>query len=255
MVNPASAAYVMWYRQIKRFLRARPMLVGSIVQPLFWMVFLGLGFTSALRGKPVFAGVDYLTFFAPGVVLMAVFFTAFFSGISVIWDREFGFLKEILVAPASRTATILGRILGDATVALLQGIAVLAIAYLLVRSLNPLGFALTLVAAFFTALQFTSLGITIASKLRSFEGFQLINTFIAMPVIFLSGAFYPVSQLPGLAAQLAYLNPLVYGVDLAREALTGLGALPPTLNLIALLGSSALLVGIASWSFNRATLE
>jgi len=255
MVNPLGAIYIMWYRQVKRFLRSRSRIIVSVVQPIIWMVFLGLGFTSALRGKPLFGGVDYLTFFAPGVIMMAVFFTAFFSGISVIWDREFGFLKEILVAPASRTAIIFGRILGDATIALLQGVAVMVAAFFLASQLNPLGAGWVLVAAFLTSLQFTGLGITLASKLKSFEGFQLVNTFISMPLVFLSGAFYPVSQLPPPASQLAYLNPLVYGVDLTREALTGLGSLPTSLNLAALLLSSLLLIGFAAWSFNKATVE
>ena len=255
MVSPASAAYVMWYRQVKRFVRARSRLVGSIFQPIFWMVFLGLGFTSALRGAPVFGGIDYLTFFAPGVVMMAVFFTAFFSGTSIIWDREFGFLKEILVAPASRTATILGRILGDVTIAMLQGVIILALALLMVPSLNLTGFPLVLAAAFFTALQFAALGTILASKLKSFEGFQLVNMLLAMPIFFLSGAFYPVDALPGPAALAAYLNPLVYGVELSRRALTGMGFLPLPTSLTILTASSILLFLVAVWSFEKTTAE
>jgi len=255
MVNPASAAYVMWYRQVKRFTRARSRLVGSIVQPIFWIVLLGLGFTSALKGTPVFGGIDYLTFFTPGVIMMAVFFTAFFSGISIIWDREFGFLKEILVAPASRTATLLGRILGDVTIAMLQGVIVLVIAFFMVPSLSLTGVPWVLVAAFFTALQFTGLGITLASKLRSLEGFQLVNMLIAMPIFLLSGAFYPVNALPGPAASAVYLNPLVYGVDLSRTALTGMGFLPLPSALVFLLVSSLFLLAMAVWSFKRTTAE
>ncbi|KYH38322.1 MAG: daunorubicin resistance ABC transporter inner membrane subunit B [Candidatus Hecatellales archaeon B24] len=255
MVNPASAAYVMWYRQVKRFIRTRSRLVGAILQPIFWMIFLGLGFTSALKGAPVFGGIDYLTFFTPGVVVMAVFFTAFFSGISVIWDREFGFLKEILVAPASRTATIAGRILGDVTISMLQGVIVLTIAFLMVPNLRLLGVPLVLVAVFFTALQFTGLGIALASKLKSFEGFQLVNMLIAMPIFFLSGAFYPVNALPAPASIIAYLNPLVYGVDLSRTALTGAGFLPLTSAFAALAASSLFLLVVAVWGFKKATAE
>lgn len=225
--------------------------MGSIVQPIFWMVLLGLGFTSALRGA-FFEGLDYLTFFAPGIVVMAVFFTAFFSGISVIWDREFGFLKEILVAPVSRTATILGRALGDATMSTAQGLIVLAIAYMLVPGLSPTNLPLALLAAVLTAFQFAGLGIAIGSRMRSFEGFHLINTFIAMPLLFLSGAFYPINVLPSWLAPLIYANPLVYGVDLMRCSLTGVAEFPVVVNITASLLASILLISVAVWSFSRA---
>jgi ABC-2 type transport system permease protein len=245
----------MWYRQVKRFLRSHSRLAGSIIQPIFWMVFLGVGFTSALHGITVFRGLDYLNFFVPGVIVMAVFFTAFFSGISVIWDRELGFLKEILVAPASRVTIIMGRILGDSTVAFVQGLIVLIIAYILVPTLNPTGIPLTLLAAFFTALQFTGLGVAIACKLHSLEGFHLINMLAAMPIFFLSGAFYPINALPEWSIPIILMNPLVYGVDIARMALTGVNFLSPTTSITALIASALILSGIAGWLFKRATIE
>jgi len=245
----------MWYRQVKRFLRSHSRLVGSIIQPVFWMVFLGVGFTSALHGVAIFGGLDYLRFFAPGVIVMAVFFTAFFSGISVIWDRELGFLKEILVAPASRVTIIMGRILGDSTVAFIQGLIVLAIAYVLVPTLNFTGIPLTLLAAFFTALQFTGLGVAIACRLHSLEGFHLINMLVAMPIFFLSGAFYPISSLPDWSTPIILMNPLVYGVEVARLALTGVNYLPPTVSIAALIASALILSGVAGWSFKKATIE
>ncbi|RLI01900.1 ABC transporter [Candidatus Bathyarchaeota archaeon] len=253
-----NSTYVMWYRQVKRFIRARSRLVGSIAQPLVWMIFFGVGFASSFRlqgYQKIFGGIDYLSFLIPGVVIMAVFFTSFTAGISVIWDKEFGFLKEVLVAPTSRTLLIFGRALGDSTVAAIQGFIVLALAYLLVPNLSMMGIPLLILTVFLVALSFTSLGIVLASKIRSMEGFQLLMTFIAMPILFLSGAFFPVKTMPEWMKILAFLDPLTYGVDVARVALTGVGFFPLTLSFIVLLGLTVAFTVFATCVFRKVGIE
>ncbi len=251
------STYVMWYRQVKRFIRARSRLVGSIAQPLFWMLFFGLGFTSALtfQGYRAFNSMNYMSFLIPGIILMAVFFTSFMAGISIIWDKEFGFLKEVLVAPTSRSILIFGRALGDSTVAVLQGFIVLAVAYLLTPNLLLKGVPILVLTVFLTALTFTCLGITLASKIKSMEGFQLLTTFIAMPTLFLSGAFFPVETMPSWMKIMAFLNPLTYGVDAARKVLTGVGFFPLALSLTVLLGATLVFTFLAAWVFEKTTIE
>ncbi|HIE23072.1 MAG TPA: ABC transporter [Candidatus Korarchaeota archaeon] len=247
----------MWYRQIKRFLRARSRVIGSIVQPIFWLIFFGLGFSGSFRTVPggINRNLDYLPFLVPGVVMMSVFFGSFMSGISVIWDREFGFLKEVLVAPVPRDATILGRALGDSTTSVIRGILILLLASVLAPSINLAGIPVALVSMILVALSFTSFGIIIGSKMRSMEGFQLINTFLSMPILFLSGAFYPVQTMPTWMRAIAMINPLTYGVDAARIALTGTGVNSLMVDMIMLLVTSVIFISISAWVFRRTTIE
>lgn len=253
-----TAIYIMWYRQIKRILRAKSRIVGAIFQPIIWMIFFGTGWAAAFKipaARMIFGGLDYLTFLAPGIIMMAVFFTSFMSGISVIWDRQFGFLKEVLVAPAPRWAIILGRILGDSTLAILQGLILTAIAYILAPNLNIIGIPLSVLAMLLTALTLTSIGIIIGSKMSSMEGFQLITTFFSMPMLFLSGAFYPVETMPQWMKTLAHLDPLTYGVDLTRNALTGTSYHPIWINLTALTTITIITLTVAATIFKKVTIE
>ncbi len=211
--------YILWLRQLKRYVRSRSRLVGSLGQPLLFLVALGYGF------GPVFqkAGQgNYLEFLAPGVIAMSVLFTAIFSGIEIIWDKQFGFLKETLVAPVSRLNIIIGRTLGGATVATLQGIIVFFIS--IAAGFHPTNLTLLPVALLImmlTALLFTAMGTAIASLLEDMQGFQMVMNFLVMPIFFLSGALFPLEGLPGAIDIVASLNPLTYGVDGLRGALTG----------------------------------
>ncbi len=211
-----NAIYIMWLRQIKRYLRSRSRIVGSIGQPLLFLVALGFGF------GPIFekaGGGSYIQFIAPGIVAMGILFTAVFSGIEVIWDKQFGFLKETLVAPISRTDIMLGRTLGGATIALMQGAIVFVLSLLLGfqpdLSMIPVAFVFAALIAIF----FTALGTAIASLLEDMQGFQLIMNFLVMPTFFLSGALFPLNGLPIEITFLASINPLAYGVDGLRGAL------------------------------------
>ncbi len=250
--------YIMAYRQLKRYVRSKSRLVGSIVNPLVWLVFFGLGWSRALNvpgARALFGGLDYLDYLLPGVVAMSIFTASFISGITIIFDKQFGFMKEILVAPVPRPAALLGRALGDSLTALLQGLLILGAGLPLASHVNPLGVFPVALYGFLLALGFTSAGIALASKITSHEGFQLIVNFIMLPVLFLSGAFYPIDPLPGWMKALAYLNPLTYAVDGMRQGLVGVGSLHPAASLAALGAASAILLLLAIALFEKATLE
>jgi len=213
--------YILWLRQLKRYFRSKARMIGSIGQPILFLVALGFGF------GPIFqkaGGGNYLQFLAPGVIAMGILFTAMFMGIEIIWDKQFGFLKETLVAPVSRMSIMLGRTLGGATVALAQGVLVFLIAWAI--GFRP-GFTLLWVAFIFMvliAMLFTAIGTAIASVVDDMQGFPLIMNFLVMPLFFLSGALFPLAGLPGIIEVIARLDPLSYGIDGLRGALVS-GAL------------------------------
>ncbi|MDO8553699.1 MAG: ABC transporter permease [Candidatus Micrarchaeota archaeon] len=213
-----NAIYILWLRQIKRYFRSRARIVGSLGQPLLFLVALGFGF------GPIFekaGGGNYIQFLAPGIIAMGILFTAVFSGIEVIWDKQFGFLKETLVAPVSRFEIMLGRTLGGATVAIFQGVLVFLLSLLIgfrpELSLLPVAIVFAALIAIF----FTALGTALASMLDDMQGFQLIMNFLVMPTFFLSGALFPMQGLPPAVAAIAAINPLSYGVDGLRGTLVG----------------------------------
>jgi ABC-2 type transport system permease protein len=247
-----SIVYVLWLRQLKRFVRSRARIVGALGQPVLYLVALGFGL------GPIFerAGQgSYIQFLAPGVIAMTVLFTSIFSGIELIWDRQFGFLKETLVAPVPRLTIMIGRTLGGATVAVIQGIVVFAVCALA-------GFRITGVAALpgalaFTALialLFTALGTAIASVLQDFQGFQLVMNFLVMPIFFLSGALFPLSHVPRLLGLIAAVDPLAYGVDGLRSALIGMAHFGAATDLAVLATLSAIFLALGSYLFSRIQL-
>ncbi len=214
-----TAILVMWQRQLIRYWRSKSRIIGSLGQPLLFLVALGFGL------NPVFkrAGMaNYFDFLSPGVIAQAILFMAVFSGVELIWDREFGFLKEALVAPVSRLELVLGRALGGATIATFQGLIVFILAFLIgFHPINWFYLPLVVLVMFFIALLFTALGTAIASMVTDFHGFQLIMNFLVMPTFFFSGALFPIRNAPRAIKVVAYLNPLTYGVDALRYLLTG----------------------------------
>ncbi|MDD5290763.1 MAG: ABC transporter permease [Patescibacteria group bacterium] len=243
-----NAIYILWLRQIKRYFRSKARIVGSIGQPLLFLVALGFGF------GPVFAKAgegDYLAFLSPGIIAMSILFTAVFNGIEIIWDRQFGFLKETLVAPVSRLNIMVGRTLGGATVALLQGLIVLAITIPLGFKPNILNLPLALVFMILIALFFTGLGTAIASLLEDMQGFQLIMNFIIMPVFFLSGALFPADGLPSALKYVLVGNPLAYGIDGLRAALVGGAHFGMGLDFLVLGIITTIILGIGSYLFTK----
>ncbi len=257
-MNEGGILYAMAYRQLKRYFRAKSRLIGTIVNPLIFFLFLGMGWSFSLRGglsKQLFGGLDYLAFLAPGITIMTVFTSSLVGGISVIWDKEFGFLKEVLVAPASRTYAIIGRAFGDSLTSILQGAIVLSMMYLLVPGLKLEGSLPALALGLVTALTFNGLGIAIASKMRSPEGFQLVMSLITLPLIFLSGAFYPIDRLPSAAKIIFYINPLTFAVDSTRYFLTGVNSIPLIADISILIVLCIGFLAISVRIFERSTIE
>ncbi len=219
-----------------------------MINSIVWLIFFGMGWSGFMRG------LNYLRFLAPGIFMITIFSHSVFSGISVIWDKELGFLKEVLVAPASRKESIAGRIIGDSIIAIVQGIVILTLSFLLVR-MNVLGILPSIVFGFLLAIAFSSLGVCIALRTRSMEGFQMILSILILPLIFLSGAIFPIDAMPSWMKVLAYLNPMTYAVDGARVYLSGMRSLPILLDWVILSAVTALSLGLAMVSFERSTIE
>jgi ABC-2 type transport system permease protein len=241
--------YILWLRQIKRYIRSRSRIIGSLGQPLLFLVALGFGLGPVF--KKAGAG-NYFDFLVPGVVAQAIIFTAVFSGIELIWDRQFGFIKETLVAPVSRISIMIGRTLGGATIAFLQGCIVLILSFLVgFRPHSIQMFIPALIIMFLIALFFTALGTAIASTLDDFHGFQLIMNFLVMPLYFLSGALFPLNGLPKIMILITRINPLTYGVDGLRETLIQVTNFGYMTDFIVLSLLSLLLMFVGSWLFSR----
>jgi ABC-2 type transport system permease protein len=247
-----SAIYILWLRQLKRYVRSRPRIVASLGQPLLFLLGLGFGF------GPIFqrAGQgNYIQFLAPGVIGMTVLFTSIFSGIELIWDRQFGFLKETLVAPVPRFTIMIGRTLGGATVAILQGMIVVVIT--LIAGFHPRsGAALPLAFVFMVliSLMFTALGTALASVLSDFQGFQFVMNFLVMPIFFLSGALFPLTNLPKLLTWATTADPLTYGVDGLRSALIGVAHFGVTTDLAVLSTLTLVFLSLGAYLFSRIQL-
>ena len=241
--------YILWLRQLKRYLRSKPRMIGSLGQPLLFLLALGFGF------GPIYqrAGAgNYLEFIAPGVIAMAIIFTAIFGGIEIIWDRQFGFLKETLVAPASRFQIMIGRTFGGATVATIQGIVVFFLTLVVgFRPTNWLFLPLALVYMILIAFVFTAFGTAIATKLEDMQAFPIIMNFLIMPIFFLSGAIFPLESFPPAIVTATKLNPLVYGVDGLRGALIQGAHLGLLTDFIVLSVITLILLTIGSYLFSK----
>jgi ABC-2 type transport system permease protein len=241
--------YIMWLRELKRYSRSKSRMVGSLGQPILFLLALGYGLGSVFQA----AGQgNYFQFLVPGIIGMSIIFTAIFSGIQLIWDRQFGFLKETLVAPVSRLNIMIGRTLGGATVATFQGIIVFLISMLF--GFRPDNWWLVPVAILFmllVALLFTTLGTGIASMLEDMQGFQLIMNFLVMPLFFLSGALFPLSGLPPILAGLTVIDPLSYGIDSFRALLVNTTHFGLGLDFTVLALVTIVFLGIGSYLFSR----
>lgn len=243
------AIYILWLRELKRYVRSRVQIVVSLGQPCLYLLALGFGL------GPVFqkAGQgSYLQFMAPGVIGMTVLFSSVFSGIAMLWDRQFGFLKETLVAPVSRMQIMIGRTLGGATVAVLQGTLILVIC--LIAGFRPHSW-LAIPAAFLfvilIAIVFAALGTAIGSVIKDMQGFQLVMNFLVLPLFFLSGALYPLANLPIVLSVITKFDPLTYGVDGLRGALINHWHFSPAFNA-SLLGLIALaFLSLGAYLFSR----
>jgi ABC-2 type transport system permease protein len=241
--------YALWLREVKRYLRSRPQVIASLGQPLMYLLVLGFGL------GPVFekAGQgNYLQFVAPGVIGMSILFSSIFSGVGLLWDRQFGFLKETLVAPVPRLQIMIGRTLGGATTAMIQGTLVLTVCLIAgFRPNDPLDVLLGLLFMALIAIVFAALGTVIGSLLKDMQGFQLIMNFLVMPIFFLSGALYPLSNLPAALTVLTRLDPMSYGVDGLRGAFIGQSHFGVATDLAVLSTLACFFLALGARAFSR----
>jgi len=241
--------YILWLREVKKYLRSRTQIIASMGSPIMYLGVLGFGLGPIFRK----AGEgSYLQFMAPGVIGMTILFTSMFSGIALLWDRQFGFLKETLVAPVPRLWIMIGRTLGGATVAILQGLLIFVCCF--VAGFRPVSFVVLPLALLFMALiavVFAALGTVIGSSLKDMQGFQLVMNFLVMPIFFLSGALYPLTNLPRALALLTRLDPLTYGVDGVRTVLIGVTHFGVTADAAVLLAVAIVLLSAGAWRFSR----
>ncbi|HLZ95229.1 MAG TPA: ABC transporter permease [Candidatus Dormibacteraeota bacterium] len=221
------AVYIIWYRDLLRYWRDRWRLAASLAQPLLFLIVFGSGLSSALGRGAVFGargGFSYIQFMYPGIIGMAILFTAIFGAMSIVWDREFGFLKEVLVAPIDRWAVAVGKALGGTTQAMIQGLILLILAPFVGVKLSALTILELIPLAAVLAFGLSSFGVMLASMMRSLQGFQVVMNFLMMPMFFLSGALFPLQGLPGWMTVLTRIDPASYGIDpLRRVVLSGSG--------------------------------
>jgi ABC-2 type transport system permease protein len=247
--------YTLWLREVKRYVRDRTRIVSSFMQPLLWLLIFGVGIGASLRAVPV-PGLSYQQMIFPGIVGQTLLFTSMFMGISLIWDKEFGFMKEILVAPISRFSIFMGKMVGDSTDALIQGVIVLFLGLALGIGVDPITFLACVPVMLLITFGLVSIGLTIASFMGSLESFGAIQSFINLPLFFLSGALFQVQSLPLWMQELSTLNPLTYGVDALRTIILG-GAWQPyqlqplAVDLGVIVGFDVIMIAIGTWAFGR----
>lgn len=247
-----AAIYILWLRELKRYVRSRVQIIVSLGQPVLYLLALGYGFSPVF--KQAGAG-NYLQFMAPGIVAMAVLFSSVFSGIAMLWDRQFGFLKETLVAPVSRLQIMAGRTLGGATVAMIQGALILVVS--LIAGFRPhawLAIPASYVFVAMTAIVFAALGTALGSIISDMQGFQLVMNFLVLPIFFLSGALYPLRNLPRALTWITHADPLAYGVDGLRGVLIGAWQFNFAMDMMLLTALAVVFLCVGAWLFSRIQL-
>ena len=249
MKHSMNTVFTLWLREMLRYRRSRSRIIGSLATPLFFLVIMG----SALGSTMTMRTGSYIEYMAPGIIGMSVLFASLMGGVSIIWDREFGFLKEILVAPVSRFYTALGKAAGGVTAAMIQGTLLMIISGIfIVEYTSVTGQVLSILIMFITGMGFIGLGITLASRIESHEGFQMMMTFITFPTLMASTAFYPMENLPSWLSIPVQLNPLTYGVEALRWALLGVSEVPIMRSMTVIIIFSLSMILLGSWSFDRA---
>ncbi|MDY6836318.1 MAG: ABC transporter permease [Chloroflexota bacterium] len=233
-MNELRGVYIIWYRDLLRFWRDRIRLFTAFIQPLFFLIIFGTGLSSSMAlVSQQSEDYDYIQFMFPGVIAMIVLFTAIMWGISIVWDREFGFLKEVLVAPVSRVSVAIGKALGGATIATIQGTMMLVFAPIAGVNLSMTQVIPLLILMFIIAVSLTSMGILVASRVKTMESFQIVMQLLLFPLLFISPALFPVDQLPAWLGWMVRVNPVSYAVDSLRQVVLSHteGGYPATLEL------------------------
>lgn len=248
-----NAIYILWLRQLKRTWRARSRIIGALANPILFLIAFGFGF------GPIFekaGGGDYIQFLAPGIISQSILFTSIFTGIEIIHDKQFGFLKEIMVAPVSRIYIMLGRTFGGATIAAIQGLIVLLLTFVVGFRLESwFNIIPAIIVMLLVATMFAGIGTAIASIMEDMQGFQLIMNFFILPTFFLSGALFPVDNFPVPIKIVSYVNPLSYGVDALRYFLEGGSHFGIGLDMIVLVMISTITVSIGAYLFRKIQIK
>ncbi|PNX49818.1 MAG: hypothetical protein BV457_00325 [Thermoplasmata archaeon M9B1D] len=246
--------YALWYREMKVFLRERSRVISSIINPLLWLLIIGGGLGSAVS----FGGINYQTFIYPGILLQTALFSSIFFGVYIVWDKKIDFMKEVLVAPMRRTSLFVGKIFGGSTDTLLQILILFLIGFVFINiglmpglNLNVLSVAISLIFLLVTTIGLVSIGLIIGSQMESPEGFQLIISFLIFPMFFLSGALFPISNLPAWLAPFIFVNPVSYAVDGVRGALLGFSQFNITLDFGVICLFSIVMILIGTYAFKK----
>ena len=246
--------YALWYREIKVFLRERSRVISSIINPLLWLLIIGGGLGSAVS----FAGINYQTFIYPGILIQTALFSSIFFGVYIVWDKKIDFMKEVLVAPMRRTSLFVGKIFGGSTDTLLQILILFLIGFIFINiglmpglNLNVLSIAIALIFLLVTTIGLVSIGLIIGSQMESPEGFQLIISFLIFPMFFLSGALFPISNLPAWLAPFIFVNPVSYAVDGVRGALLGFSQFNIALDFGVICLFSIVMILIGTYAFKK----
>ncbi len=247
-MSELEGVYTIWRREVRRYMRERALVFSTIFMSILWLVIFGIGIGSMRFGR--MAG-DYQAFLFPGIIGMALLVTSIRSGISIIRDRELGFLRVVVLAPVSRSAVVLGKALGGCTVAVFQGVIILLLSFIVEVPITSTIAIRSILIMTLMSLGLVCMGLVIASLLRSFEGFNLIMTLLIMPMFFLSGALFPIHILPDWMATLTFINPLTYGVDGLRSVIIGMTAFSLKIDLLVMAGYALLMLGLAVWTFEK----
>lgn len=234
---------------MKWFLRARTRVISTIMMPFLWLAIIGMGLGTVTQ-IPGFG--NYLDFLAPGIVAMAILFNSTMTGISVLWDRQFGFLKEILVAPVSRISIMIGKTFGGTSTSIIQGLLLLLVAGLIGAKMpDPIGFLVVLLFMTVLAIGFVGLGLAFVSRIKDPVAFPIVMNFLIMPLFFLSGAIFPLGMAPGWLKTIAYIDPVAYGVDGLRGVIIGVSEFPVWLDLAILGIFSLAMVLLGAYLFKK----
>jgi len=246
-MSQAEAIYALWFREFKVFTREKSRIITSIFTPLLWIFVFGGGLGSAVN----IAGINYQIFIYPGIVAMSVLFSSVFYGVYIIWDRKIDILKEVLVAPLSRTSIFVGKVLGGCTDSMIQAFIMLLESFAVGVYLSPSAFLLAILILFLLSLSLVSTGLIIGSLMESPEGFNMIVSFLVFPLFFFSGALYPLDKLPLWLSAITYIDPVTYGVDGLRTVTIGISQFPLYFDLGVLAAFAAVMFTIGTRTFER----
>jgi ABC-2 type transport system permease protein len=250
--------YALWYREFKVFLRERSRIVSSIVNPLLWLLIIGGGLGSAVSFSGTFKDINYQTFIYPGILIQTAMFSSIFFGVYIVWDKKIDFLKEVLVAPMRRTSIFVGKIIGGSTDTLIQIIILLVIGFAFMKSgimpglnLNIISVLVSLAFLLVTTVGLVSIGLILGSQMESFEGFQFISSFLIFPLFFLSGALFPITNLPPWLSPFIFVNPITYSVDGVRGIMMGVSQFNIAFDFAIVCLFAAIMILIGTYAFKK----